>query len=129
MNLLEVPAIFSGLCLDGDDGCSKQIVAFAIRGVVRRTCVARGKVNEPKVRIDCRRLPDRGATELVVIVVLRPGVAAELTGRGDCVESPQKLAVFGAVRFHTAANAHVRTTEAGDDHALVVERRADDGIA
>ncbi len=107
----------------------KRLSPSRSRRVVRRSGVSGGEVHQPEIRIDRRRLPHRRATVLPVVVVLRPGLAAELTRRRHGVERPDQLAVFRAVRFHPTAHAHVGPAEAGDDHAVVVERGADDGVA
>src|SRR5262249_53700218 len=78
--------------------------------------------------IDGWRLPDRSAAPLPVVVVLRPGLAARLARRRDRVKRPDQLAVLRTERLDAAANAAVSAAEADDDHAVVVERGADDRV-
>ena len=47
----------------------------------------------------------------------------------DRVERPHELAVSRVVRLHAPANAHLAAREAGDDEAVVVERRGRDRVA
>src|SRR6185436_12226470 len=53
-------------------------------------------------------------------------VVTDLAGARDRVERPDDLAVACAERLDLAAARHFAAREAGDDHAVEIERRARD---
>src|SRR5690606_17922147 len=63
------------------------------------------------------------------LVVLRPGLVAELAGPRDRVEGPAKLAPLRVVGFHAAADAELGAGEAGDHEPVAVQRGAGDAVA
>ena len=93
------------------------------------TCVARREVQRPELRIHRRRLPDGGAAGLPGVVRLRPRVVAGLTRAGDRVEAPLLLPRRRVVGGDAAARAELAAGDAGDDHAVDVERRCGDRVA
>ena len=129
VDLLEVPAVGTGLYVQREDGHGEEIVALARGAVKVRRGVAGGEIDQSQLRIHRRRLPDRCATVLPGIPVGRPGVMAEFARSGDRVEGPLEFAVGGIVGLDAPAHAHVAATESGDHHAVVVQRRADDAVA
>ena len=126
MNLLEVPAVLAGASLDRNDRRREQVVAGAHGAVEIGARIAGREIDQPELGVDGRRLPHRRAAVHPHLVVLRPGVVAELAGARDRVERPEQLAVVGVVRFDAAAHADLGAREARDHHAVVVERRARD---
>jgi hypothetical protein len=113
----------AGLELDRDDRHRIKVVARTKRAVVVGARVPGREVDEPEVRIDGRRLPNRRAAVLPGIVVLRPSLVARLSGPRDRVEGPDESAVVGVVRLDAAARAAVGAREARDHEAVVVDGR------
>src|ERR1700730_13477425 len=100
MHLLEVPAIFSRFGLDGNHRDREQIVAGADTAVEIGPWVAGGEIDQAEVGIDRRCLPNGGPAVFPHVVILRPGVVAELTRTGNGVEGPDQAAVLGVVSLY-----------------------------
>src|SRR5688572_29632062 len=129
MHLLEVPAVLSRVRVDGNDRDAEQVVAGANSAVKIGTGIAGREIDEVELGIDGRRLPDGRAAELPRGAVRGPRVMTELAGARNRVERPDELAVARAERPDLAAARHLAAREAGDDQAVVVERRARDAEA
>src|SRR5215467_14758751 len=104
VDMLEMPAVLPGLHVDGNRRHREQIVAFAHDAVVVGTGITGSKIQEPKLRIDGRRVPDGCPAVLPEVVVLRPRLVAELTGTRDRVKGPDERAVLRVERLDAAAN-------------------------
>src|ERR1700720_3240834 len=59
----------------------------------------------------------------------RPGVAADVAWPRDGVEAPDFLACLGVQSIHPTADAVFTARHAGEDHPIVVTRRAGDTVA
>ncbi len=136
-HLLEMPRIAAVEPQRHDRG-AEQVVARPIGAVADRigTGLAGAEIDEAEIGIDGGRLPDGGAALQIGlraggigIVRRRPGVAAELARPGHGPEAPQLLAARRIERGELAAHAAISARDAGVDHAVVVERRAHDGVA
>src|SRR6188508_1276190 len=129
VHFLEVPAVFAGARLERDDRGGEQVVAGANRTVEIGAGITGREVDEPELGIDGRRIPHRGAAVHPDLVVLRPGIVAELARTRNRIERPKQLAVAGVVCFDAPAHPDLGTRKARDDHAVVIERRTRDGEA
>src|SRR5690606_6909987 len=129
MHLLEVPAVFAGLRIDGDDRRGEEVVAGADRAVVVGTGIAGREVQQAELRVDRRRLPDRRSAVLPDLVVLRPRVVADLAGAGDRVERPFELAGRGVESLDSPADFSLAAGEAREHETVVIERRARNRVA
>src|SRR5439155_13776560 len=105
------------------------VVTLTHRSVVIRPAVAGHEVDEPEVRIEGGGIPDRRPATLRVIGPRRPGVAPELAGPRQREPAPQHLAALGVESGEAAAHAELSSGDAAIDDAVVVERRAGDGVA
>ena len=74
---------------------AEQVIAFAHRTIVIGAAIASSEVEEPELRVERRRVPDRRAAALVVVGSGRPGVAADLAWAGQRVPAPQNIAGLG----------------------------------
>src|SRR5690606_10505304 len=126
VRLLEVPAVFPGRGVDGDDGRGEEVVAGTDGAVELRPGVAGGEVQQAQFRIHRRRLPHRTAAVLPDIAVRGPGFAAELTRRRNGIKGPDLFPGVRVIGAQASAYALVAAGEAADDHAFVVQRRAGD---
>ena len=124
-----MPAVLARLDIERDDRGREQIVAGALRAVEAVARVAGGEINHAELGVDGRRLPDGPAAEFPEVIIGGPGVAAELPGRRNGVERPARLASPGIERLQAAADPHVTAAHPEDDHAVVIQRRADDAVA
>ncbi len=129
MDLLEMPLVFPRLDVDRHDGVGVEIVAAADRAIERRAGIGGHEIEQAQFGIDRRCLPDCGAAVFPDVAVLRPGFVAGLARRGDRVVAPDMLAGVGVIGVDMAADAEVAAAEAGNDHAVVIKRRAGDRIA
>ena len=90
--------------------------------------IARGEIDQAKLRVHGRRLPHRAAPIPVDLAVgvagLRPGFAPEFARAGHRMEGPGQRSVVGIVGLDSPPDAAFGAGEAGDDQAIVVERRA-----
>src|SRR5205085_253498 len=91
VNFLEMPGVFAGLSVQGDDGSAEEVVAFAHRAVVIRSAIADREVDEPELRIERRRVPDRRAAMQIMVSAGRPCVATYLGRRRKRIPPPQDL--------------------------------------
>src|SRR5580700_110790 len=128
MDLLKVPAVLAGFDIQRDDRDGEQIVAFALAAIEIRPRISGREIDQSKLGIHRRGLPDRRSAVLPRVTLLRPAIVTELTGAGNGIESPQRLAILGTERTHAPTGQELRTRKAGDDHAVVVQRRAGDRV-
>src|SRR4051812_43801718 len=124
VDLLEVPFVFTGFGVEGDDRGREQVFAFAVAAEPRRRVRGR-EVQHVVVRVDGRGVPDRGAAFFVGAVV-GPRVAAVFLRAGRGPEAPFDLARFGVERGQTTADAVLAAGTADVHLAVVVERRTGD---
>src|SRR5207237_6533407 len=109
MHLLKMPTVLSGLRFDGQHGDREEVIAFANAAVEIGSGISGCEVNQTKLRIDGRCLPDRGATVLPRIVVLRPGFVSDLARAGNRVEGPHQIPALRVERFHAPARSVLTT--------------------
>ncbi len=126
---LEVPAILTCRDVEREHRSREQVVTRADRAVQVGAGIAGGEVDHPELGVDARRLPHRRSAVLPCVVVLRPRGMADFAGTWDRPEVPNLLAGMRIVRADAAANRVFAAREAGDDHAIVVQRRRGDAVA
>src|SRR2546425_4604328 len=129
VDLLEVPDVLAGLRLQRDHRRAVQVVALAHRAVVIRPAVAGCEVEEAELRIERGRVPDGGAAAHRMVGAGRPGLAATLPRPGQRVPAPLDLAGPGVQRGDAPTHAELAARDAAVHEAVVVERRAGDGVA
>jgi hypothetical protein len=79
MHLLKVPDVFAGLGVQRNDRGAEQIVARARRAVIVGTAITDREVNEPQLRVEGRRVPDRRPAVRVLIAARRPSIGTHLS--------------------------------------------------
>jgi hypothetical protein len=129
MHHLVPPLQLPRLVVERDHRGGEQVLTGAVAAVVVRPCVAGREVEEPEVRVDRRRLPDRCAARLPRVARLRPCVVARFPRPRDRVEAPKLLARGCVVRCDAAARAELAARDARDHLAVDVERRVGDRVA
>ena len=88
MYLLEMPDIGAGLGLQRNDRGTEQIVAFPHRPVIIGSAIPGREIDQPKLRVERRRVPDRGSAGYCCAAWGRPGIAAEFVRTGYCKSPP-----------------------------------------
>src|SRR5688572_24817429 len=126
MHLLEVPAVFAAVDVEGDDRRREEVVAGAHGAVEIGPRVTRREENEPERGVDRGRVPYGAAAVLPDLVVLWPRLCPALAAARDRVERPNERAVARVERLDTAAHPVLGAREARDHAAVVVERGARD---
>ena len=99
-----------------------QVVALALISVVVGTRIARGPVEQPRLRIVRTRQPRRGAS--VLDRAANPRLRAMLTRRRHRPESPDAFAGRRTVSVEKSADAFVSAGYAGDHEIVDDQRRA-----
>ena len=99
-----------------------QVVALALISVVVGTRIARGPVEQPRLRIVRTRQPRRGAS--VLDRAANPRLRAVLTRRRHRPESPDAFAGRRTVSVEKSADAFVSAGYAGDHEIVDDQRRA-----
>ena len=120
---LVVPPPLARLHVEGEDRGGEQVVPLAELAAEHRHRVAGREVDHPQVGIDGADQPHAPAAELPGIVVLRPGVVAELAGTRDDEEGPLDRAGRGVEGQHPPLSADVAVGEADEHLAARVHRR------
>ena len=126
MHGLEVPLVFPGFRVDGDDGIREQVVARAIAAPVVRGRSGDGHIED--AALDVRGhvpAPDVHARAPLPAVVL-PRVVAALAGARHGVKLPELLAGTRVVRRRVAGRAdrHLAHRRAQRNHVLEDDRHA-----
>ncbi len=129
VDFLEVPSIFSGRDLDGQDGGGEEVVTGPDAPVEIWTRIAGREVEQPQFRIYGRCVPDRRPALFPRLRVLGPAVMTHLARTGYGVKSPHLLAVFGIVGCDVASDSSVPTSCASDHQAPVIKRSTGNGVA
>ena len=94
-----------------------------------RSAVARHEVDESELRVQGGRVPHRRPTAHRMIGVGRPGVTAEFARSWHRIPSPQNGAGLGVQGSEATPHPKLAAADAAEDNAVVIERRAGDGVA
>ena len=91
MNHLEMPSAFTGLCIDGDQALTKQVIPGPVAAPeIVGGCFHR-QVHQSQLRIGAHHRPDTGITGAAP-GFFSPALDAKLSGLGYGMESPHGLA-------------------------------------
>src|SRR5690606_18264956 len=99
------------------------------RALMNGAGIRRPEVDHPELRIDARRLPDRGAAVLPDVDVLGPCLVPELARTGNRPEPPDEIAGLGVVGIDAAARAEHAARRANINQSVEIARRARDRVA
>src|SRR5581483_7443814 len=104
-----------------------EVLARALAAVPVGARVAGGEVDEPELRVDRRRLPDRRAAPQVL--ALRPRARAGIAGAGGRVPAPALLAARGVELLHERARAVLGADDADVDLPVRIEGGGGDRLS
>ena len=137
-HLLEMPGIFAGVDVHGDDRIDEQIVALALAAQVGvpGDAVADAEIEQLELGVVGHVVPDRAAAALLPPLAV-PGLGGHLHGlvleallgvAGHGVETPDQLSRVGVVRRDVAARVVLGAGIADQNLAVDDARCAGDGI-
>ena len=125
---LVVPLEKTGVGIDRDQRRSIQVVPPPIVAVVVRIRVARAPINEIELWIVTARHPCAAATTGQDFRIVRPGLAAGLTGPGHRVEPPDPFARLRIVCIDEPARRVLAARDPDNDFSVDHERGHRRGI-
>src|SRR6266508_181323 len=128
VHLLEVPLELARLQVERADRRRIEVLAGALAAEPVRAGVAGRDVEEPELRVDRRRLPDRPAAAEVLLRARGPRIAARLARSRGCVPTPHGLPGRGVERLQERPRSILGADDADVDLPVDIGRRSGDRL-